>query len=349
MGLKNLYRVKVFLKDKKKKNIFLIVKEIFLLFIKKKEIPFYYFKHLYKKEITNIYDYLGTKEGARIHTNKELHKVELTTIMNNKLAYTLFSEINAIKTPKLYGYNLKNQYFTNGKMISINNEVGLKEYFKTLFNHSSEDYLFVKPLAEFGGKGCFVLSLENMTQQISINKKALLTESHLFSEVVQQHQAINEIHAKSLNTLRLITYITDTESIEIVSAFMRFGTGDSVVDNGSSGGLYLGINTEEGCLRGKGYRTMKNGGEEFTHHPNNNYKLDGFKIPFFKEACELVISTVEHIPDRWIGWDVAITPNGPLIIEANDCPDLHMSDVANEGLLKNAHIKNLVDNLNKKS
>ena len=91
------------------------------------------------------------------------------------------------------------------------------------------------------------------------------------------------------------------------------------------------------------------GGKEFTHHPDSKFNLGGFKIPFFKEACMLAISTVEYIPDRWIGWDIAITPGGPIIIEANDCPSIFVSDITSGGLLKNQQVKKLVDRINQKS
>lgn len=342
----NPKRILVFLKDPNKKNLFVIFKEVFILLLSKKELPLYYFKHLYKKDVTNIKDYLSTGEGARIHTDRNLHKFEHTSIMNNKLNFALFCEKNSLPIPALWGYNLNRSYFLNGKLHTIENKAQLIEYFNEVFESMEERSLFVKPLAEFGGKGCFKLSKENLREQVEQNSDSLLSNGHIFSEVVEQHPAINEIHSNSLNTLRIITYINDNGLVEIVTAFMRFGIGRSVVDNTTSGGLFAGINTKEGKLEDYGYQTMKFGSEKLSHHPESNYKLGGFKIPYFKEACELVISTVDYIPECWIGWDIAITPEGPIIIEANDTPGLHGPDVANSGLLKNIHVKKLVERLN---
>ncbi|TGV00700.1 sugar-transfer associated ATP-grasp domain-containing protein [Flavivirga rizhaonensis] len=71
------------------------------------------------------------------------------------------------------------------------------------------------------------------------------------------------------------------------------------------------------------------------------------EIPFFKEACKEVVNAVKIIPDRFIGWDVAITQNGPIIVEANWDPHIFLSDYAYGGLLKNRHIKRLVNDLKK--
>ena len=126
---------------------------------------------------------------------------------------------------------------------------------------------------------------------------------------------------------------------------MRFGIGDNVVDNASSGGFFVGIDLKDGSLREKGYYHMEYGGNEVKEHPDSLFKLGGFRIPFFQESCELVIKAVKHIPNRFIGWDIALTPNGPTLIEANENPNLHGIDVSYDGLLRNPYIKNLIDEL----
>lgn len=347
MTIKNPQRIRVFLKDKNKKNFFVIIKEVLTLLVRKKEVPFYYFKHLYKKNITNILDYLGTKEGARIFTNSLLHKEEHTSIMHNKLFFSIYAEIFALNTPKLYGHNLKNQFFCDGKMKTIQNKEELEKYFDLLFKSSGVENLFIKPLTLYGGEGCFKLNSKNLKEQINPHVKSLLSEGHIFSKVVEQHPAINEIHGKCINTIRIITFITDSGKVEIIAPFMRFGQGDSVVDNASSGGFWVGINTENGKLHNIGYRSMEYGGEQLEQHPESNFRFGEFKIPYYKEACEIVLEALKYIPDRWIGWDVAITPDGPIIIEANHNPALDICDVISGGLLKNEVIKDLVQKLNK--
>ena len=74
-------------------------------------------------------------------------------------------------------------------------------------------------------------------------------------------------------------------------------------------------------------------------HPDSKVSFEGLKVPFFKEAKKLVLDSVEKLPNKLIGWDVAITKTGPVIVEANASPHIPMSDMAYGGLLRNKHIK----------
>jgi len=140
----------------------------------------------------------------------------------------------------------------------------------------------------------------------------------------------------------MITYIDEGFNVHIINSFMRFGIGKSIVDNSASGGLYVGIDHNTGKFKDKGYTAMKFGGNSYTSHPSSNYLFKNFKIPFYSEACQLVKEATYHIPNGFIGWDVAISTSGPTIIEANETPDLHMSDVSYDGLLRNPFFREII-------
>ena len=61
----------------------------------------------------------------------------------------------------------------------------------------------------------------------------------------------------------------------------------------------------------------------------------GREIPLWKEAMAMVKRAAEMIPSvKYIGWDVAISENGPLFIEGNHDPDLDIMEfVGNSGYL----------------
>lgn len=344
----NPERIMAYIRDSDKKNMFLVVKELITLTFNKKEIPYYYFKHLYKKEVTNIFDYLGTKERARIHQSKELQSYELSTIMENKLNFANYCEKHGLNSPTVVGYNFLKRFYFQGNIQKIATKEELVNYYSNIFRKTNLDELFVKPLALLGGKGCFKISPNNLEEQMNEHFEELLSRSYIYTRVVKQHGKINEIHSKSVNTLRLLTLITENGYTEMISAAMRFGIGENVVDNNSAGGFFIGINLKDGTLKTAGWTKSLFGGKKITHHPNSNFQLGGFEVPFFKEACEMVVGYTKYIPNRIIGWDVAIEPTGPTIIEANHNPYFGLSDIAIGGLLKNKHFRKLVVQVNNK-
>ncbi len=338
-------RIKVFFKDPNKKSFLKIIKEVTILAFTKKEIPFYYFKYLYRQNIDNYLDYLSLKEQRKLQNHKQLHHPEYVEILDNKLKFALFGKSNQLATPKMVGYNLKSNFFYGDAehQISDLNQLGLS--YKKLYDNHKVDHLFFRPLSGNGGKGCFKLSKSNLEEELKQKGDTILNSEYIYTKVVEQHQSINQIHDKCINTLRIVTLITFEGAIEIISAFMRFGVGKNAVDNASSGGFFVGINHDDGTLKSKGHFLPQYGGQEIYKHPDSGFKFEGFKIPFYKEACETVINGVKAIPNRFIGWDIAISNMGPVIIEANTKPHMQMSNIADGGMLKNKHIKNVMTEL----
>ena len=340
-------RLVVFLKHPNKKSILKMTKEVITLMIKKREMPFYYFKYLYRKDVPNFLDYIGFKEQLKLMGHRSLHNPNYVALLNNKLYFALFFEKTSIQIPKLLSYNFGSNFFFNNEVIQIGNTLGLINFFESLFDRNKTDELFLRPHADYGGRGCFKITKLDFQSNFDAIYKTLVNGNFVHTEVLKQHDEINKIHDKSVNTLRIITLITSEGTIEIVSALMRFGVGDSVVDNATSGGFFVGINLDDGVLKLIGNYLPEHGGGEITGHPDSGFKFEGFKVPYYKEACDSVINAVKMIPDRFIGWDVAITVDGPIIIESNSEPHIPVSDISYGGLLRNKHVKNLIDEIKK--
>jgi len=322
--------------------------EVSYLWISKKEIPFYYFKYLYRKSIANYKDYLSTKEGALIQNNSKFHKDELLSIISNKLSFSLYCKKNNLPFSELISYNLDSNYIYNGNHFKVISEVDLFNFFNHVFQQSNLQYLFIKPLNLYGGAGCFKLSKENLKADISNCSDAIIGKGYIHEKVIEQHTEINKIHSKSVNSIRLFSYIDTHKKINIIVAYMRFGIGDSVVDNVSSGGIQVGINLENGTFNEVGYQDMEFGGNDYLAHPDSGFIFKGFKIPYFKEVIALTHKASDLLPNRIVGWDIAITNNGPIIIEANEYPSIFAPDIIYGGLRKHPKVKEMLSELKKK-
>lgn len=93
-----------------------------------------------------------------------------------------------------------------------------------------------------------------------------------------------------------------------------------VVDNFSSGGMYTYVNSEGNVY----VDAIDRNDNIFTEHPITKQKIVGFKVPLFKEAVELVKETAKIVPEvAYVGWDVAISEKGPVIVEGNCFPGVY--------------------------
>ncbi|HEA30497.1 MAG TPA: hypothetical protein ENH91_10960 [Leeuwenhoekiella sp.] len=335
-------QIKLILRDKNpKKNLFTIAKEIAILSYKKKEPALYYGgKYLYRKDKTNVSDYLSQKEFYQLSFSEKLHNFETSSLLRNKLSFALFCETNRLNVPSMLSYNLGASFLYNGKRYPASTDKEVVAFFDLVFKNSGEDQLFLKEIGSQGGKGCYLINKNTYAKEIPSLK--LQKKSFIHQEFVKQHTAINDIYSGSINTIRFITHLDSSGKPHIISSFMRFGRGGKVTDNAKSGGMYVAINMENGELSEKANQSMGAGGSVFTQHPDTHFVFKDFKIPYFKEACALVNEMVLYIPDRFTGWDIAITPTGPTVIEGNENPGMQTADIAYGGLLKHPIVQNIM-------
>ena len=220
MYFKNPERIKVFLKNPDKKHLFKIGKEIIVLWVTKGELPLYYFKHLYKKEIKNYRDYLGTKEAARVHDSKKLNRQQYVSILGNKLNFALYCEKNQLDTPKLVGHNFGATFFFEGNINKIGNKKALVKYYEAIFATADLEAIFLRPIGLYGGEGCFKLNLINLEKKLEAEYDNLIWGDYAHTASIKQHPAIAKIHPQSINTIRILTFL-DNDKVNIISCFMR--------------------------------------------------------------------------------------------------------------------------------
>ncbi|WP_158849947.1 sugar-transfer associated ATP-grasp domain-containing protein [Algibacter sp. L1A34] len=325
-----------------------VVKECILYGIDKQMLPTDYFrKYLYRKDVINYKNYLSLKEFYQIIGSRKMVFPEVTSILANKLSFYNHCVNLNIPTPTLISYNFNIRWFCNNEIKIITSKESVLQFFQYVFRDSQTEILFLKPTLGEGGQGCFLLKKENLESQIESIYSALISNSYVHQAYVEQHDTINGIFSNSVNTIRIDTYIDINNEAHVLSALMRFGMGNTFTDNTHTGGFYISLNLESGKLQGVGRQDIVEGGKEITHHPNSQVVLDGFQIPFYKEAFQLALKASNALPNRIVGWDVAITDQGPILLEGNESPSLHVTDVACSGYLNNKYIKEILLELKK--
>ncbi len=140
----------------------------------------------------------------------------------------------------------------------------------------------------------------------------------LIEEVLEQHVAVDALYSGSVNTVRMVTMTDDKGAPHLLYAAMRLGRSGSVIDNFHSGGLIVPIDMKKGKLVGVAATQM---GESFETHPDTGIKFDGYFLPYWKEVLTLTAEATQKVPGvRFVGWDLAITPKGPVLVAGTPTP-----------------------------
>lgn len=139
----------------------------------------------------------------------------------------------------------------------------------------------------------------------------------LCEEVICQHPELNRLWPGCINTVRLVTICKDGVG-HIVASFLRVGSGDKPVDNFNSGGMVAPLDPATGVVL---CRAVNKAGAQFEAHPGTGTVFEGFQVPLWDQVTALAQEAAGVISGvRYVGWDVAVTPAGPVLVEGNQYP-----------------------------
>jgi hypothetical protein len=181
--------------------------------------------------------------------------------------------------------------------------------------NNSKNKIVVKDALGQCGWDVEVLTASDYTAQ-SLFKYMNSKGFNLIEEFVEQHPDLKLLSATGLNTVRIITQLNKNNEVEILGARLRISV-NSHVDNLASGNIAAPVNIQTGRVEGPAvYSDITK--SEAASHPVTGIKIEGFQVPLWAESIEMVKKAAHHRPEnRSIGWDVAITAQGPELIEGN--------------------------------
>ena len=151
---------------------------------------------------------------------------------------------------------------------------------------------------------------------------------YMFQERVTPHQGVRDICGDRLATVRVYT-INGENGPEVFRVCWKVPAGKNVADNfWRKGNILAAVNYETGKIT-RAIRGFALDQEELTHHPDTNAPLVGATIPNFKTVIELSLESARIFNDiRVIGWDIAPTENGVVVVEGNYAPDFKLVQMA---------------------
>ncbi len=148
-------------------------------------------------------------------------------------------------------------------------------------------------------------------------------EPLLFESVVKQTTQMAAFNQQSVNTIRIMTVLMPDGQAHVIAAWFKLGHKGSCVDNAGNGGNIDGcvdVTTGEMkyAVQFDGFRKVK----EVERHPDSNIQINGVRIEGWETVKSQVIAFQQAFPFcKAAGWDIAITDDGPVVIEVNDMWD----------------------------
>lgn len=77
-------------------------------------------------------------------------------------------------------------------------------------------------------------------------------------------------------------------------------------------------------------------------HPDTGCTIPGFRLPYWEETLRLFCLAQKELKEApTLGWDIAITDDGPLIVEANAGYSIEIHEVAEHRGLRSAFLASL--------
>ena len=332
-----------FLKDKNKKKWPRIIKEFTSLSILQKELPLNYISHLlYRKDVVNYKDYLSLKENRKLLQWSYAHAEEQIILVENKMLFEQMLSENDIPTPQIYFHNTQNKFTYKGDNFQVANRTDFISFLDMFFNKEKIDRLFCKPVDGIRGEHIFIVDKDTYQQLDDDLSELVLAKAFIFQEVIQQHGDLRKINSSSVNTLRIITYKNQKNEVEILSGFIRLGRKGAIIDNAHFGGIVVPLNRDSGAMEAQGIQLIDNGGGIFHKHPDTGLVFENLQVPQYARVKEIAAHAASLLKFPLMGWDIAVTPDGPVIIEANHDFHLLLSDRTEKGLKRNPSIRKLI-------
>lgn len=203
----------------------------------------------------------------------------------------------------------------------VNKEISFLEFRKKF---AKSRRIIYKPLKGNCGHGVETFEI-NRLKLFMICWKLKKYSKGVVEEYVVQHPSMSALSPFAVNTMRVVTMSSNSfavtnsgEKMDVAYVALRIGGADAVVDNFHSGGMVASVDKNTGEVVTD---AVDMEGNVYKVHPETEKTIRGFKVPLFQESLAMVTEAIEKNQiEGYLGWDIAITENGPVLIEVNTMP-----------------------------
>lgn len=134
----------------------------------------------------------------------------------------------------------------------------------------------------------------------------------LLQPFVENHSDVAPVTNGALASLRIVTGLNESGQAEFVTSLIALPHG---ARESSVAGILCGIDPRTGRLRTAAWPS----GEAVVNHPDTGAPILGIQLVFWQESIDLVrrAHTLAFPRFPFLGWDIALTKEGPILLETN--------------------------------
>jgi hypothetical protein len=298
-----------------------------------------------------------TVHDLRNHLRPALNDDAWKGVLDNKWFFQLHYSRLGMPVPESYGV------YEPGAGVDLRGRpLGTAEALRRLLGEFRPPNLVIKPMGGIMGKGILILSelrydgaaisaVTNTGRTMQFDEIAakldtppnvifhmrdyrLALPGYLLQAKVSQHPLLDKITPHTTNTLRVVTFRDRSSAAHVQCTTLRAGRTGNTADNWEQGGISIAVDRATGVL-GRGVLKPKYGGKWVEIHPDTGFVFSGLQLPYWNEVLDLCSRAAQAAPGiRTVGWDIALTSDGPVLIEGNPDWDLPMVQVHTRGLLQ---------------
>lgn len=274
-----------------------------------KQIPLYW--HRMYKNYTGIFDYRYFPEILFSTKLEEvLNPYDVAFPLGNKAMnpQSVFPGTNVlgngviVTCPELICTCCHGVYWNNEGDV-----IGEEDAVKILKNYSR---LIIKPTIEsMGGRGVQLLDFSKLSDEEIMKEVKSYHGDFIVQKQVINHPSINKLYSSSINTFRVITFVTENDGIQVAPLSMRLGINGRIVDNG---GIFIAV-SEDGVLSDTGY--SKKGIKRFSSHPDTGIEFAGYRVEGVPKLLYAAKKMHSKFPQLgMLSWDLAYNENGEVVV-----------------------------------
>ena len=279
-------------------------------------------------------DYLNSQNP---YYDDFLGKMTCRVINQDKFYFYLFLSRLGIPTPKVFCFIKNQQILYVDDQFNVDSSQSIRDQLRQFFSNDLE--AFAKPSDGMLGQGAFKLKIKNSIVEMDDEKRgmddlidAVLSADYLIQELIVQDEKMSALCPTSVNTIRLQTVMDKEGNVIPFGPGVRIGRVGNYVDNWAKGGVFVGIDAKTEKLKDIGILKPKYGTKVF-EHPDTHVVFKDYLVPYYKEAEGLAVKLHKMMyRSHSIGWDIAITAHGPVIIEGNDRWEISLIQAVHGGL-----------------